>query len=114
MCAFGQNRSRFLAEYLATKGFETDYDGVNNENREDVQRKIDWADIVISVSPDVHEQTMSFNISGKRIFVLDVDDRPSCVLPQGKPLDGDDWVNFQKKYVYPKLIEQVNKALKIA
>ena len=113
LCAYGQNRSRYLAEYLATKGFETDFDGVKNDE-EAVQAKINWAETIIAVTHDIHERALvDFDFKGKKLFALDVDDRPEKLLPAGKVLTGDDWVNFQERYVYPKLIEQANKALKI-
>ena len=54
-----------------------------------------------------------FKTEGKKIFVLSVEDRPEVVLPQGEALSGTDWIDFQEKYVYPKLIEQANKVLNI-
>jgi hypothetical protein len=110
---FGINRSKYLAEYLKGKGFETDYDGVNNENKEEVQKKVNWADIVITVSHDIHERALEdFDFAGKRVYALDVDDRPEAV-PGSEIFNSNVWTDFQNKSVYPKLIEQANKVLKI-
>jgi len=114
LCAHGKNRSRYLAEYLATKGFETDFDGVKNESKEAVQAKIAWADTVIAVTRDIHEKALAdFDFTEKKVFSLDVDDRSekfflSCVVASG-----DEWIEFQEKHVYPKLIEQTNKILNL-
>ena len=114
LCAYGQNRSRYLAEYLATKGFETDFDGVKNEDKETVQAKIAWADAVIAVTHDIHEKALaSFDFTGKKVFALDVDDRPQKGFLSLPILTGDEWVEFQAQYVYPKLIEQANKILNL-
>ena len=114
LCAYGQNRSRYLAGYLSAKGHETDFDGVYNDDRDAVQAKIDWADAVMAVTHDIYEKALAdFNFSGKQLFALDVDDRPEKILPAGHVLTGDDWVNFQERFVYPKLIEQANAVLKI-
>jgi hypothetical protein len=114
LCMFGMNRSKYLAEYLKGKGFETDYDGVNNENWEAVQEKINWSDTVITVSHDTHEKArMDFDFVGKKVYTLDVEDCPKAVLPGSEILNGDAWTDFQNKSVYPKLIEQANKVLNI-
>jgi predicted protein tyrosine phosphatase len=108
LCVFGKNRSRFLAEYLSAKGFDVEYDGVTNEDKDVVQQKIDRADVIIAVNGDVEMQLRGdFKAKGKKIIVLDVDDRPETLLTDQA------WTDFQQKNVYPKLIEQVNKALDI-
>lgn len=112
LCAYGQNRSKYLAGYLSTKGYETDFDGVNNENKEAVQEKIAWADTVIAVTRDIHEQAQAnFDFTEKKVLALDVDDRPEKCFLSLPILTGDEWVEFQHLHVYPKLTEQVNKVL---
>ncbi len=112
LCAYGQNRSRYLAGYLSTKGHETDFDGVKNENKDAVQEKIDWSDMVIAVTRDIHDAAQAdFDLEGKKVFALDVDDRPHKIFLSLPILTGDEWVEFQEQHVYPKLIEQANKVL---
>ena len=114
LCAHGKNRSRYLAEYLATKGFETDFDGVKNESKEAVQAKIAWADTVIAVTREIHETALAdFDFIGKKVFSLDVDDRSETCFLSLPILTGDEWVEFQHQHVYPKLTEQVNKILNL-
>lgn len=77
LCAYGQNRSRYVAKYLSEKGYETDFDGVQNSDRDAVQAKIDAADVIITVSADVHAGLVhNFNLDDKRVIEIDVDDRP--------------------------------------
>lgn len=114
LCAHGKNRSRYLAEYLATKGYETDFDGVNNDDKKSVQEKISWADTIIAVTRDIHEKAQAdFDFTEKKVFGLDVDDRPETCFLSLPILTGDEWVEFQHQHVYPKLTEQVNKILNL-
>ncbi|NQV12592.1 hypothetical protein HQ524_04480 [Candidatus Uhrbacteria bacterium] len=108
---FGKNRSQYLARYLNSVGHDADFGGVAQDHDE-IQNKIDVADMIVAVSPDIHVRLMNdFKIDDKRTVELNVDDRPEIVLPAGKQLDGDDWVNFQERYVYPKLLEQLKGAM---
>ena len=111
MCWYGRNRSRYIADLLATKGHETDYAGVKQDHGE-VQGKIDWADIVVSVHPDVAAVLKSsYDLEDTKLIELDVEDRPEKVLPEGKPLDGEDWKMFQERHVYTKLAEEIHEKL---
>ena len=112
LCAYGRNRSRYVANYLSEKGYVTNYDGVLNDESDIVQKKINEADVIVTVNKDVRDLLAGkFNCGGKRIIEIDVDDRPEVVLSTGKQLSGDDWYRFQEEYVYPKLIEQIDKFL---
>jgi len=114
LCAYGRNRSRYVANYLSEKGYDTDFDGVLNGDSDIVQKKINDADVLITVSQKVHDHLVKqFNFKGKRVIEIDVEDRPEFVLPACKPLSGDDWVSFQEQCVYPDLIDQLNKFLPI-
>lgn len=114
LCAYGQNRSRYVARYLKDKGYEADFDGVMKENDDLVQAKIDDASVIITVSKDVHARLVhNFNLNDKRVIEIDVDDRPGVVLENNCQLSGGDWINFQEKFVYPKLVEQLDKFLPI-
>jgi|SaaInlStandDraft_5_1057022.scaffolds.fasta_scaffold11204_3 hypothetical protein len=112
MCAFGKNRSRYLAEYLEKKGYDTDFAGVCQDHDE-VQEKIDVADVIIAVHPDIKEQLqLWYDVKQKMIIGLNVEDRPEVVLPEGKTLDGEAWGDFQEKEVYPILIKDIEERLK--
>jgi len=109
LCSFGQNRSRIVAEHLRSRGYDADFDGVENDH-DAVQAKIDAADTIVTVHPMVKEKLIAdFDVSGKRIIGLDVDDRPQCALSSKKAFAGDDWHKFQAERVYPDLIAQVDK-----
>lgn len=109
LCTFGKNRSRFLAEYLLKKGYVADYAGVENAQAK-TQAKIDACDVIVSVHPTVVKKLKSdFDLKGKKVIELDVDDRPQEVLCLIKPLQGDAWLEFQKRYVFSKLVEQIDK-----
>ena len=67
------------------------------------------SDLIISVHPEVLNRLEEIvDLSGKRVISLDVEDRPERSLPDGKRLDGEDWVDFQDRHVYPKLVEQID------
>ncbi len=113
LCSYGKNRSRFLASYLYEQGYQqVDYDGVKHADPSIVQKKIDLADIIITVHPDVasalHEQ---FKIADQQVIELNVDDRPEIILPGQKDLDGKTWLSLQQGLVYPKLMEGLEKHL---
>jgi predicted protein tyrosine phosphatase len=114
LCSYGQNRSRYLAGYLSTKGHETEFDGVKNEDKGAVQEKIAWSDAVIAVTREIREKAQAdFDLTGKKVFALDVDDRPQKIFLSLPILTGDEWVEFQEQHVYPKLIEQANQILNL-
>ena len=52
-----------------------------------------------------------FDISGKKLIELNVEDRPELVLAEKKTLDGEEWTRFQEEHVYPKLREQIERYL---
>jgi hypothetical protein len=113
MCWYGRNRSRYIADLLAKKGHDTDYAGVKQDHDE-VQGKIDWSEIVVSVHPDVAAVLKeSYNLEKVKLIELDVEDRPEKVISEGKPLDGEDWKMFQERYVYTKLAEEIHEKLSL-
>ena len=110
LCSHGENRSRYLADYLRSKGYlYVDYSGVKVSDNK-TQKKIADADLLIVVHKKVMESlSQDFDISDKKIIALDVEDRPEEVLPGKTRLDGEAWIAFQEKYVYPKLKEQIDR-----
>ncbi|MFA6422471.1 MAG: helix-turn-helix domain-containing protein [Candidatus Buchananbacteria bacterium] len=104
ICHHGKNRSKYLAKYLSEKGYNTEYAGThaNIENML-TQEKIDKADIIIFVQKILQlDNNLDFN--NKRIIALEVDDRTA-------DLDGDAWIDYQNKFVYPELKKQIDKYL---
>lgn len=113
LCAHGKNRSRYLAEYLSSKGYTTDYAGVESSDARTVQKKIDEADILITVHPLVKEGLFEYFYVGehKRLIELNIEDRPEQVLSEHQSLDGEAWTQFQHSSVYPRLKEQIDAYL---
>ncbi len=103
VCQFGMNRSRYLAEYLNSLGYNTIYGGVREEPNV-LQSKIDQADIIISVTPEITDKLHTFNLSSRKVIGLDVNDKTDS-------LSGDAWCSFQSSSVYPRLKAQIDKHL---
>ena len=109
VCNHGKNRSVYLRDYLRSKGYEADAYSVKTE---DIAEQVTKHDVVVSVHPDILKKLEAVsNLSDKRVISLDIEDRPGEVLEKKGELDGDAWIEFQNEYVYPKLIEQMNKHL---
>ncbi|MBT4857093.1 hypothetical protein HON52_02800 [Candidatus Uhrbacteria bacterium] len=106
LCEFGQNRSRHLAEYLSEKGYDTNIGGTVADTPSELQRKIDWADTVVTVHPVVRDAIKPLYLEGKRVIELDVDDKPKI------PLEGQAWREYQEKSVYSKLRTLIDFELK--
>jgi len=109
VCQYGKNRSVYLKNYLEIQGYQTQARGLEMP---DLQEKIEESDIVISVHPSIlDELEKRFDLSKKKVISLNTEDRPQFVLTEKKQLDGNEWLSFQKEYVYSKLIEQIQKYL---
>ena len=104
VCTQGQNRSKYLAEYLASKGYTTDYGGVNPEGYNPLtQEKVDWADIVVTVREHIKNKFLDrLEPKGKRVIHLEVIDNPKRFSQDVQELADKDWWEFQEKYVYFK------------
>lgn len=111
VCSYGRNRSKYLAGYLKRRGYQTDFAGIRIEAAIPLsQKSINWADVVVLVHKVVREGfPPAIKLRKKRVIVIDVDDRPEKVLPARKELEGEEWLAFQKKYVYPELELQINR-----
>ena len=74
VCRFGQSRSVYLKQYLTEKGYNAESAGIE-ENPESLRNKIDAADVIISVQSYIqNELKSSFDLSGKKLIALDVED----------------------------------------
>lgn len=108
-CLFGMNRSVYLKNYLREKGYKAESGGIREEH-EFLQRKIDNADVIVSVQSYIQDELKkNYVIEGQRMIALDVEDSPEKL--QGEALDGMDWETFQNTYTYPTLVRQINQHL---
>ena len=112
-CHYGMNRSRYLAEYLVEKGYEgVEFAGVKDPDHRKIQSAIDRADIIITVSKHVCQILRDqYQLKDRRMIELQVEDQPQVVIPGYPPLQGDEWLEFQRGYVYPALKEQLSRHL---
>lgn len=105
------NRSKFLSEYLSEKGYETRYVGVQDGvEREVTQSDIDWARVVIAVTPDIAERLrQKWELNGRRLIVLNVNDWP----PEWRGWEDDlkRWNEHQSQHTYPLLAKQIDEYL---
>jgi len=113
VCAYGLNRSRYLAGYLKSKGYNTRYGGATIEAPNPIyQKDIEWADVVIvarkRLVPVIKER---FHIRGKKLIVLNVTDSPFALFLERRRLNFLDYIHFQKKWTYPKLRKSIDEYL---
>jgi predicted protein tyrosine phosphatase len=108
----GLNRSKWVANYLKEKGYETRYGGIgpckfDSEPANPVDPKdLEWADIIIAARGK-HEVVLKekYRIKNKKIIVLEVSDsRYKAYLknPAWKEISQED---YNKIWTYPKLKE---------
>ncbi|MFH1236081.1 MAG: hypothetical protein V1685_04060 [Parcubacteria group bacterium] len=100
-----------MARYLKGRGYQTNFAGIRIEAAIPLSQKtINWADVVVLVHKAIREGfPKAMTLDKKKVIVIDVDDRPEKILPEKKCLEGEAWLAFQKKYVYPKLELQINQ-----
>lgn len=118
VCTMGLNRSKYLAEYLKDKGYDTRYGGIgpcridpepkNPLKKEDVE----WADIIITARKK-HKPILDkdFGVKNKRIICLDVTDSRksmSKIYPEFKNIEHDE---FNQKWTYPQLRKEIGRYL---
>ena len=74
VCTQGQNRSKYLAEYLNNKGYTTNYGGVDPEGFNPLtQNQVDWADVIVAVRERIKDKLIDrFDIKGKRVINLEI------------------------------------------
>lgn len=111
----GLNRSKYLAEYLRKKGYNTKYGGVGPCKWDPVpanpicNEDVKWADIIITAR-DKHKPILvkDYKAKNKRIICLEVTDSQkeiSKIHPKFKDMERS---KFNKKWTQP----QLRKALK--
>ena len=113
VCTQGQNRSKYLAEYLKSKGYATDYGGVKPDGINPLtQKKVDWADIIVTVREHIKDKLLDhFESNGKEVICLEVIDNPKRFSKEAQKLAETSWIDFQEKYVYSELRKQIEPYL---
>ena len=114
VCTQGQNRSKYLAGYLKSLGYKTDYGGVHENGFNPLaQKQVVWADIIITVRSSINEKFIDkFDHEGKRVIALEVHDNPKRYPEHAQKLiEEESWHAFQEKYVYSQLRKQIQKYL---
>ena len=113
VCRWGRNRSRYLAGYLAAKGYDTDFAGTLDEMDNQIEKEdVLWADVVLTVTGIIRDEVQErfeSELNGKVLHSLEVEDwkkdwgdtRPKATV----------WRRYQREHTYPHLIEQVEKLL---
>ena len=114
VCNQGQNRSKYLAQYLGKKGYDTDYGGIDPQGYNPLrQEQIDNADIIIAVRKHIRVKlTERYNTRGKRLYNIEVKDNPIRYPIEAQRKAELSWTGFQEEYVYPELRKQVDYILK--
>jgi predicted protein tyrosine phosphatase len=114
VCTQGQNRSKYLAEYLRKKGYNTDYGGIAENGFNPLsQEKVDWADVIVTVREHIKDKFLDkFEPKGKKVIHLEVPDNPKRFSKEAQVLAAKSWFEFQEKYVYSELRKQIEKHLK--
>jgi hypothetical protein len=75
LCALGQSRSRWLAEYLQGLGYDAAWAGVSAPDRAAVQAAIDAADVLVTAHPTIEDALRRFfRTDGKAVVSLDAPD----------------------------------------
>ncbi len=79
VCTYGQNRSKYLAEYLRSKGYDAEYGGVKQASFNSLtQDKIDWADTIVFANRKIEEKfSEQYNHKDKKSITLDVSNNPA-------------------------------------
>lgn len=114
VCALGMNRSKYCANWLSEKGFETQFGGVDkgalNPLTEDM---ILWADAIV-IARDRHKELLNqkFVLARKKTqYVLGVSDSLDMVPTEYKRLLGLPDDEFHKEWTYPHLETALNELL---
>jgi len=113
ICDWGKNRSKYLADYLKQKGYETKFGGVYPQSPNPVtQDTVDWSHVIIFVKPEIEKYFFQhFVTNNQKIITLDVEDRMEILAPDKQNLTAEEWTEIQQKQVYPELERQVEKYL---
>jgi len=109
VCHFGKNRSKYLANFLKEKGYETKYGGISDEQGNIVkQEDVDWADVIIVVR-DVLKQIFlkNFKVKNQKLITLEVIDNPDFLKNNSEFV----WEEYQETHTYPEIKRQIKEFL---
>jgi len=118
VCTMGLNRSKYLAEYLRNRGYETRYGGIgpcriDTESKNPVKKEdIEWADIIVTARKK-HKPILNnnFGVRDKKIICLDITDSRKAmgeIYPEFKDIEQDE---FNQKWTYPQLRKEIERHL---
>lgn len=118
VCTMGLNRSKYLAEYLREKGYDTRYGEIgpcriDPESKNPVKKEdIEWADIIITARKK-HRPILNnnFGVKDKKIICLDLTDSRKAmgeIYPEFKNIEQDE---FNQKWIYPQLRKEIERYL---
>jgi predicted protein tyrosine phosphatase len=118
VCTMGQNRSKYVSEYLSKLGYETRYGGVGpcKYDPEPVNplksQDIDWADVVI-VMREKHIKQLKeiYGVNDKRIINLEVSDSQRLASEKDEKYSEMTREEFNKSWTYPQLEKELEKYL---
>jgi predicted protein tyrosine phosphatase len=117
ICAKGQNRSKYLANYLRRKGYSTRYGGleINREypigQKFITQKDVGWAEIVILARKRLNPIfKKKFKFKG-RIIILNVTDSKRLIPESHAHLRELPHIEFQKKWTRPQLRKAIKQYL---
>ena len=107
----GMNRSKYLADFLMEKGYDTDCAGILIETKNSVtQKRVDDSDVLIFVLPRVQEKFLQhFRIEKQKIITLNVEDRLDILCPEKPNFTPVEAKEAYERLVYPKLRRQIAK-----
>jgi len=118
VCAKGLNRSKYLAEYLKTDGYETRYGGLEGINPGEEspnpinQEDVDWADAIIIVRRRLEPILRGkFNAHHKKVIVLDITDSERLIKENHPELAHLTKEELNKKVTYPALRKAIKSHL---
>ena len=114
------NRSKYLAMYLRKKSYSTKFGGVEPYDNPEYpwnptsQRDIDWAEIIIIVRKRVLPKLKKkFELSNKKIIVLDVTNSKRLIPEEFKDFRELDHGDFNEKWTYPQLRKAIKPYLSL-
>nr|MBD3312186.1 hypothetical protein [archaeon] len=110
VCAKGQNRNYYLANYLRDKGYWTRRGGVEEGANPPITKSdVGWADVIVIVRerlvPLVKDK---FDIRDKKLVVINVTDSKRLVPKKYQELS---FRELNEKWTYPWLRKAINKHL---
>lgn len=109
VCAHGRNMSAYLKEHLNGLGYQdVNAIGVNTKTA-DSKRKIREAEVIVCVHEEIKDLLEeNFTVNAERLICLDVTEQPETA---SKRTRGEEWIEYQREYVYPALEAQIKKHL---